>query len=66
MRKDPDPTLSAIKWMEEFKANNAFTYYDQKDRTNGVYFGFSSMWQLEQLKAHGRVLCFDGTHNVFG
>ncbi|KAG0246503.1 hypothetical protein BG011_002414, partial [Mortierella polycephala] len=66
MRKNDDPTLSAIKWMEEFEANNGFTYYDRSDKTNGVYFGFSSRWQLEQLKAHGRVLCFDGTHNAFG
>src|SRR5690554_553878 len=65
-RMNDDPTLSAIKWMEEFEANNGFTYYDRSDKTNGVYFGFSSRWQLEQLKAHGRVLCFDGTHNAFG
>ncbi|KAF8926034.1 hypothetical protein BGZ58_000242 [Dissophora ornata] len=66
MRKGPGPTLAAIKWMEEFEASKGFTYYDRGDRTNGLYFGFSSLRQLEQLKVHGRVLCFNGTPNVFG
>jgi len=66
MRKDPDPVLSAIKWMEEFGQNNAFTFYDMDDKPSGAYFGFASLWQLQQLKAHGRAICFDGTHNVFG
>ncbi|KAF9553305.1 hypothetical protein EC968_010539, partial [Mortierella alpina] len=66
MRKDPDPVLSCIKWMEEFEENNAFTYYNKDDRVSGVYFGFASSWQLRQLKAYGRAVCFDGTHNVFG
>ncbi|KAF9117301.1 hypothetical protein BGX30_005609, partial [Mortierella sp. GBA39] len=66
MRKDPDPVLSAMKWMGEFERNNGFTFYDENDRTSGTYFGFASLWQLQQLKTHGRTLCFDGTHNVFG
>lgn len=66
MRKDPDPVLSAMKWMEEFKGNNAFTFYNENDTTSGMYFGFASLWQLKQLKTHGRTLCFDGTHNAFG
>ncbi|KAF9915391.1 hypothetical protein FBU30_002030, partial [Linnemannia zychae] len=66
MRKDPDPVLSAMKWMEEFENNGGFTFYDKNDKTNGLYFGFASLWQLQQLKTHGRTICFDGTHNVFG
>ena len=66
MRKDLDPVLSAIKWMEQFKSENAFTFYDQDDKTSGLYYGFASTWQLQQLKSHGSAICFDGTHNVFG
>ncbi|KAF9916862.1 hypothetical protein FBU30_001113 [Linnemannia zychae] len=66
MRKDSDPVLSAMKWMEEFENNGGFTFYDKNDKTNGLYFGFASLWQLQQLKTHGRTICFDGTHNVFG
>ncbi|KAF8936257.1 hypothetical protein BGZ58_004395, partial [Dissophora ornata] len=66
MRKDLDPVLSAVKWMEELERNKGFTFYDRDDKTSGLYYGFASMWQLQQLRAHGRVLCFDGTHNVFG
>ncbi|KAF9899470.1 hypothetical protein EC991_008853 [Linnemannia zychae] len=66
MRKDPNPILSAIKWMEDFDRNNAFNFYDKDDKTSGMYFGFASLWQLQQLKTHGRTICFDGTHNVFG
>ncbi|KAF9433018.1 hypothetical protein BGZ76_009984 [Entomortierella beljakovae] len=66
MRKDPHPVVSAIKWMEEIEAGGNFTYYDKNDRTLGTYFGFASLWQLDQLRLYGRTLCFDGTHNVFG
>jgi hypothetical protein len=66
MRKDSDPVVSAIKWMEELNEDGAYTYYDHEDRTAGVYFGFATTWQMEQLRAFGRTICFDGTHNVFG
>ncbi|KAG9323922.1 hypothetical protein KVV02_006288 [Mortierella alpina] len=65
MRKDPDPLLSCIKWMEDFEENDAFTYYNRDDRISGAEFGFASLWQLRQLKAYGRVVCLDG-HNAFG
>ncbi|KAG9319333.1 hypothetical protein KVV02_002864 [Mortierella alpina] len=29
MRKDPDPLLSCIKWMEDFEENDPFTYYNR-------------------------------------
>ncbi|KAF9931854.1 eukaryotic translation initiation factor 2C, 2 [Linnemannia zychae] len=66
VRKDPDPVLSARKWMEEFESNGGFTFYDKDDKTNGSYYGFASLWQLQQLKTHGSTICFDRAHNVFG
>jgi len=66
MRKDPDPVLSAMKWMEKFESDKGFTFYEEGDKPSDVYFGFASLWQLQQLKTHGRTICFDGTHDVFG
>ncbi|KAF9209381.1 hypothetical protein BGZ59_010145, partial [Podila verticillata] len=39
MRKDQDPVLSAMKWMEEFSRNKAFTFYDSEDKSFGQYYG---------------------------
>ncbi|KAF9176616.1 hypothetical protein BGZ49_006088, partial [Haplosporangium sp. Z 27] len=50
MRKDANPIISAQLWMEELKSQGYFTYYDQ---ANGLYHGFSSPWQLEQLRKWG-------------
>ncbi|KAF9399253.1 hypothetical protein BGZ76_007939, partial [Entomortierella beljakovae] len=61
-RKHADPIVSANLWMAEFKNKDYFTYYDPQ----GLYYGFSTAWQLEQLKTFGDVFCFDGTHEVFG
>ncbi|KAF9916336.1 hypothetical protein FBU30_001445 [Linnemannia zychae] len=66
IRKDPNATLSAMKWMEEIENRGGFTFYDKGTTTTGVYFGFSTDWQLRQLYNHGRSFCFDGTHKVFG
>ncbi|KAF9328597.1 hypothetical protein BGZ91_000930 [Linnemannia elongata] len=66
MRKDDDPIVSSAKWMEELEKEGAFTYYDKGDHVGGLYFGFSTIWQMNQLKAYGRTICFDGTHDVFG
>ncbi|KAF9920133.1 hypothetical protein FBU30_010074, partial [Linnemannia zychae] len=66
MRKDDDAVVSSVKWMEELENDGAFTYYDKDDRVGGLYFGFSTTWQMNQLRAYGRTICFDGTHNVFG
>jgi len=66
MRKDDDPIISSAKWMEELEKEGAFTYYDKGDHVGGLYFGFSTVWQMNQLKAYGRTICFDGTHDVFG
>jgi hypothetical protein len=66
MRKDDDAVVSSIKWMEELERDGGFTYYDKDDRVGGHYFGFSTTWQMNQLKTYGRTICFDGTHNVFG
>jgi len=63
MRKDANPIISAQLWMEELKSQGYFTYYDQE---NGLYHGFSSPWQLEQLRKWGDVFCFDGTHHASG
>ncbi|KAF9100382.1 hypothetical protein BGX27_000415, partial [Mortierella sp. AM989] len=63
IRKDEDVGLSCRKWMKEFESKGYFTFYDE---SHSKYFGFASPWQLQQLRAHGRALCFDGTHQVFG
>lgn len=61
-RKHQDPIVSANMWMTELEYNGYFTFHDPL----GQYYGFSSPWQLEQLKNYGEVFCFDGTHEVFG
>lgn len=66
MRKDPDASLSAVKWLEEIENKGGFAFYDKLRPTSGIYFGFSTEWQLRQLRKYGQSLCFDGTHNVFG
>src|SRR5690554_3423260 len=63
MRKHDNAKESAKLWMEELQEQGHFTYYD---RENGEYHGFSSKWQLEQLRRWGDVLCFDGTHHACG
>ncbi|KAF9971126.1 hypothetical protein BGZ75_001998, partial [Mortierella antarctica] len=63
MRKDENAIISARLWMESLQQEGYFTYYDQE---HGVYHGFSSPWQLEQLRQWGDVFCFDGTHHACG
>ncbi|KAF9982827.1 hypothetical protein BGZ75_005695 [Mortierella antarctica] len=60
-RKDEDPEVSAQMWLEELAAEGYFTCFQK-----GVYYGFSSPWQLEQLKKNGDTFCFDGTYKVYG
>ncbi|KAG0332201.1 hypothetical protein BG005_005551, partial [Podila minutissima] len=60
-RKNEDPDISACMWMEELATQGFYTCYQR-----GVYYGFSSPWQLEQLKQNGKIFCFDGTHQVYG
>jgi hypothetical protein len=66
MWKNDNPVISSMKWMEQLESEHSFTYYDRKDTVSGIYFGFATRWQLEQLRGHGQTLCFDGTHKVFG
>ena len=63
MRKDKDPATSARLWMEDLHSQGYFTYYDQE---HGLYHGFSSPWQLNELTKWGNVFCFDGTHHACG
>ncbi|KAG0229641.1 hypothetical protein BGW41_002910 [Actinomortierella wolfii] len=63
VKKNPDDVKSAKLWMVELEKNNYLTFYD---KTHGRYFGFSSPWQLDQLRQWGDVLYFDGIHNVRG
>ncbi|KAG0221718.1 hypothetical protein BGW42_007352, partial [Actinomortierella wolfii] len=63
VRKSPDDVESAKLWMEELEKNNYFTFYD---KAHGLYHGFSSPWQLDQLRRWGDVFCFDGTHHARG
>lgn len=63
VRKSNDDMISARLWMEELDRNNYFTFYD---KANSVYHGFSSPWQLDQLRQWGDVFCFDGTHHARG
>ncbi|KAG0286807.1 hypothetical protein BGZ96_009157 [Linnemannia gamsii] len=35
---DPDPLLSAVKWMEKFESDKGFTY-DKNDKPSGLYVG---------------------------
>ena len=66
MRKDGDPIISSVKWIEKLEKEGAFTYYDKDDYVDGLYFGFFTVWQMNQLKIYGRTIYFDGTHDVFG
>ncbi|GJJ74028.1 hypothetical protein EMPS_06386 [Entomortierella parvispora] len=61
VERDKDPDLSATMWIEELAKDGYYTCYQ-----SGLYYGFSSPWQLEQLKLNGKIFCFDGTHNVYG
>ncbi|OAQ28296.1 hypothetical protein K457DRAFT_38118, partial [Linnemannia elongata AG-77] len=63
VRKSDDDTISARLWMEQLDKNNYFTFYD---KVTDLYHGFSSPWQLDQLRQWGDVFCFDGTHHVRG
>ncbi|KAF9977399.1 hypothetical protein BGZ73_006146 [Actinomortierella ambigua] len=59
-KKSEDEIESAKLWMEEQEKENYFTFYDE---THGLYHGFSSPWQLDQLRRWGDVFFFDGTHH---
>lgn len=63
VRKSDDDTISARLWMEELDKNKYFTLYD---KLNCLYHGFSSPWQLDQLRQWSDVFCFDGTHHSCG
>ncbi|KAG0234298.1 hypothetical protein BGW42_006690, partial [Actinomortierella wolfii] len=34
MRKNRDPVLSAVKWLQSIEANGGFTFYDRDDRSS--------------------------------
>lgn len=61
IQKDTDPELSALCWMRELEHDGFYTCHQA-----GVFYGFSSPWQLSQLRDYGKIFCFDGTHNVYG
>lgn len=61
IRKDNDPDISAQLWMEQLATEGYFSCWQR-----GIYYGFSSPWQLQKLKDNGKVFCFDGTHQVYG
>jgi hypothetical protein len=61
VERDKDPDLSATMWIEELAKDGYYTCYQ-----SGLFYGFSSPWQLEQLKLNGKIICFDGTHKVYG
>ena len=52
MRKHENPTISARLWMEHLRQQGDFTYYDDD---KGEYHGFSSQWQLNELRKWGNV-----------
>ncbi|KAF9167266.1 Calcium-responsive transcription factor [Actinomortierella ambigua] len=60
-QKYPDEKVSAKMWMDDLTKENYFTCCTVYD---GLYYAFSSKWQLEQLKAHGSTLYFDGLHRI--
>jgi hypothetical protein len=62
-RKDKDQFVSAKLWMDDLKSQGYFTYYDEE---KGQFHGFSSPWQLEELRKWGDTFCFDATHNASG
>ncbi|KAG0234812.1 hypothetical protein BGW41_000991 [Actinomortierella wolfii] len=47
VKKSQKEVASAKLWMEELDKKNYFTFYD---KTRGHYHGFSSPWQLDQLR----------------
>ncbi|KAK3829638.1 MAG: hypothetical protein J3R72DRAFT_517198 [Linnemannia gamsii] len=63
MRKDSDTTLSVMKWLEEIEGKGGFTFYNRVDTAKGVFYGFTTVWQLRQLRYHSQSLCLDGTYN---
>ncbi|KAF9179471.1 hypothetical protein BGZ50_006890 [Haplosporangium sp. Z 11] len=63
MWKSDDPVTSAKLWMEDLKSQDYFTYYDSD---HGLYHGFSSPWQLNELRRWGDVFCFDGMRHASG
>ncbi|KAG9319601.1 hypothetical protein KVV02_003870 [Mortierella alpina] len=63
MRKHADQTVSVRLWMKDLERQGFFTYYD---REHALFHGFSSPWQLDQLRMWGDVFCFDGTHHDCG
>ncbi|KAF9926595.1 hypothetical protein FBU30_003843, partial [Linnemannia zychae] len=63
VRKHNDEAVSARLWMEELDRAGYFTFCDND---NDLFHGFSSPWQLDQLRKWGDVLCFDGTHHARG
>ncbi|KAF9993040.1 hypothetical protein BGZ65_011498, partial [Modicella reniformis] len=61
-QKHKEEFRSCQLWMNEFRTQNYFVY----NRHDGVCYGFSSPWQMEQLETFGEVICFDGTHQTGG
>lgn len=59
-QKHKSEVRSCELWMEYLKEKGYFVYEDDQ------CYGFSSPWQLEQLRLFGEVFCFDGTHEVGG
>ncbi|KAI1296258.1 hypothetical protein EDD11_007450 [Mortierella claussenii] len=49
IRKDDNAFKSARLWMEELHNRGYFTYYD---KVRGLYHGFSSPWQLNELHTY--------------
>jgi hypothetical protein len=61
IHKDTDPEFSAHKWMMELESQGFYTCHEA-----GIFYGFSSPWQLMQLRDYGKIICFDGTHTIYG
>ena len=61
IRKDDNEDRSAELWMRQLFSEGYHTCYYP-----GKYYGFSSPWQLQQLRDNGKIFCFDGTHHVYG
>ncbi|KAF8942603.1 hypothetical protein BGZ47_006314 [Haplosporangium gracile] len=66
MFKDPDATLSAVKWMKALDKEQAFTYHQPSYQSGCLYFGFASRWQMQQLHDYGETLFFEGRPFAFG
>ncbi|KAF9999355.1 hypothetical protein BGZ65_005261 [Modicella reniformis] len=54
MRKDEDPVLSAIKWMERIRVDGGFTYYDENDR---IYLYEKDKAKARELITRFRAKC---------